>query len=104
MKSGAASGEQQRVNLSCEQCQQRKTRCDKSHPCGSCQKANIECTAVQRRRLPRGRTATGRARDTELKDRVAQLEAFLASHIAEAGGSFKSNVSVSHSPMLNGPH
>ena len=74
----AGLNEKQKANLSCEQCQQRKTKCDKAHPCGACRRASIVCTAVQRRRLPRGRTATAKGRNVELKGRIARLENLLS--------------------------
>ena len=44
--------EKQMVTLSCEECRHRKTRCDKSYPCGTCQRFNLECHAVRRCRFP----------------------------------------------------
>lgn len=78
LKSRASPRESQAVKLSCEQCQQRKTRCDKEHPCGTCQRVGLKCTLVQRRRLPRGRTGIGIGKDGDLKDRVARLESLLS--------------------------
>nr|POE65101.1 c6 finger domain transcription factor nscr [Quercus suber] len=67
-----------RVQLSCEQCQRRKTKCDKTTPCCACRKAGLHCTSVQRHRLPRGRSGNSRANasvNAALKDRVNKLEA-----------------------------
>ena len=51
-KARNAPSEKQKVVLSCEQCRQRKTRCDKSNPCGACQRSHLECHVVRRCRLP----------------------------------------------------
>nr|POE76209.1 c6 finger domain transcription factor nscr [Quercus suber] len=67
-----------RVQLSCEQCQRRKTKCDKTSPCHACRKAGLNCTSVQRHRLPRGRSGNTKANasiNAALKDRVIKLEA-----------------------------
>lgn len=67
-----------KVTLTCEQCRQRKIRCDKAYPCGTCQRSHIECTLVHRQRLPRGRVGTDNPKDAGLKDRVARLENLIA--------------------------
>lgn len=76
-KARIASSEKQKVTLSCEQCRQRKTRCDKTHPCASCKRSDLECTLVHRHRLARGRAGTDKTKDADLKDRVAKLENIL---------------------------
>jgi len=67
------------AQLSCEQCQRRKVRCNKSVPCSACIDGGIDCTPVQRQRLPRGRTATKRfPRPADLGSRLQQLETAIA--------------------------
>lgn len=46
-----------RAQLTCETCKRRKVKCDKLRPCTACRKANVRCVAVERARLPRGRSA-----------------------------------------------
>lgn len=46
-----------RAQLTCETCKRRKVKCDKLRPCTACRKADIRCVAVERARLPRGRSA-----------------------------------------------
>lgn len=48
----APPAEKRKVTLSCEQCRQRKTRCDKQYPCAACQRSHLECHVVRRCRLP----------------------------------------------------
>lgn len=67
------------VQLSCQGCHRRKTRCDKLVPtCTSCQQSGAVCVPVQRARLPRGRgpKLIDRISDRELdlRDRVHMLE------------------------------
>ncbi|KAI6820635.1 hypothetical protein KC332_g4229 [Hortaea werneckii] len=64
----------QAARLSCEQCQARKTKCDKNLPCSACVKAGHQCTPVQRQRLPRGRSGKARSREDALKARIGRLE------------------------------
>ncbi|KAF4222184.1 hypothetical protein CNMCM8980_010497 [Aspergillus fumigatiaffinis] len=45
------------ARLTCETCKRRKVKCDKRRPCTNCRKAGIHCVAVERARLPRGRSA-----------------------------------------------
>ncbi|KAF3406482.1 Transcription factor vrtR2 [Talaromyces pinophilus] len=45
------------AQLTCETCKRRKVKCDKLRPCTACRRANIHCVAVERARLPRGRSA-----------------------------------------------
>lgn len=62
------------VRLSCEQCRRRKTKCDKGAPCSACKNAQLSCTAVQRARLPRGRTGRPQNKSTILQSRLSRLE------------------------------
>ncbi|GAM35584.1 histone deacetylase [Talaromyces pinophilus] len=61
------------VKLSCDECRQRKTKCDKGSPCSACKHAGTNCTTVQRARHPRGRSGNTKKK-TVLESRVAQLE------------------------------
>lgn len=45
------------ARLTCETCKRRKVKCDKLRPCTACRRAKIHCVAVERARLPRGRSA-----------------------------------------------
>lgn len=67
------------VALSCEQCQRRKTRCDKISPCSACVKAGISCASVKRHRLPRGRSGNKALGRPALRDRIGRLEAIVSS-------------------------
>ena len=62
------------AKLSCQQCRSRKTKCDKDVPCSACRNAGISCTALERARLPRGRSGKTRNTNTILDTRVARLE------------------------------
>ncbi|KAI0887877.1 uncharacterized protein GGS22DRAFT_197815 [Annulohypoxylon maeteangense] len=69
--------------LSCELCQRRKVKCDKSNPCSSCVKSGTTCVPIYRKRLPRGRHVHPRSSTTahsneELRDRILRLEALVA--------------------------
>lgn len=84
----------QKVKLSCERCQQRKVKCDKDSPCGACRRAGLDCTAVHRQRLPRGRNVKRTGKETDLKDRVARLEKLLR----RGGSGLGSQYSLSEAP------
>jgi hypothetical protein len=62
------------VRLSCVQCQQRKTRCDKLVPCTACTKTGLQCCVVHRTRLPRGKSAKSRIKSISLDERISRLE------------------------------
>ena len=62
------------VLLSCEQCRRRKTKCDKRAPCTACKSVGLNCNAVQRARLPRGRSGIVKNKSTMLETRVARIE------------------------------
>lgn len=62
------------VPLSCEQCRRRKTKCDKAAPCSACKNAGIACNAIQRARLPRGRSGKVQNKNAMLNARVAHME------------------------------
>ncbi|KAL3471080.1 hypothetical protein BJX99DRAFT_238163 [Aspergillus californicus] len=64
-----------RARLTCQSCARRKVKCDKGSPCGNCVRNNIPCIAVERRRLPRGRTRRPKAEHAQnLSDRLRKLE------------------------------
>lgn len=65
------------AQLSCQQCHDRKKKCDKTAPCSACLRAAIPCTPVQRSRLPRGRSGNKKSGKSALKDRVGRLEAII---------------------------
>lgn len=65
------------VQLTCEQCKQRKTKCDKGSPCSACRAGDLTCTPVQRARLPRGKTGKGRSKNAALESKVARLESLV---------------------------
>ena len=97
--------EKQKVTLTCEQCRQRKTRCDKSYPCAACQRSHLDCTLVHRHRLPRGRVGIDNPKDANLRDRVARLEKFLtdlqsSGHLKAAEQPDRSKQKASHCPTL----
>lgn len=65
------------VQLSCEQCKRRKTKCDRSSPCSACRAGGLTCISVQRARLPRGKTGKGKGKNAALEDKVARLESLV---------------------------
>ncbi|KAF2767549.1 hypothetical protein EJ03DRAFT_383892 [Teratosphaeria nubilosa] len=66
------------AKLTCQQCQQRKTRCDKRQPqCSACERAGLNCVAVQRQRLPRGKSGNVKRGDPAVKARIARLESLV---------------------------
>ena len=79
------------VRLSCEQCQRRKTKCDKKVPCTTCKSAELSCIAVQRTRRPRERS--GKSKTIILKTRLARIEGLvkqLEVHISVIGSKIES--------------
>ncbi|CAN9314268.1 unnamed protein product [Alternaria alternata] len=63
--------------LACQQCKSRKIKCDKGAPCSACRNSGLSCHAVQRARLPRGKTAKGSTSNRDLAARVARIEILL---------------------------
>lgn len=63
--------------LACQRCKQKKLRCDKGAPCSACRTSDHVCHAVQRARLPRGKSGTTRSHKKLLETRVARIEALL---------------------------
>jgi hypothetical protein len=70
-----------RAQLTCETCKRRKVKCDKLRPCTNCCKAGIQCVAVERARLPRGRSAKKKNKEAspDLSGRVSILEGLIQS-------------------------
>ena len=65
----------QRLGAACEECRRRKLRCDGQQPqCGICQESNLVCEVTQR-----GIRGPKKGVLKALRDRVAELEAMLAS-------------------------
>jgi hypothetical protein len=63
--------------LACQQCKQRKIRCDKGAPCSACKNAGRNCHTVQRARLPRGKSAKARSQNKMLETRLSRIEDLL---------------------------
>jgi hypothetical protein len=63
--------------LACQRCKQKKLKCDKGAPCSACRKVDLVCHAVQRTRLPRGKSGTTKTHNKLLETRVARIEALL---------------------------
>ncbi|KAH8898254.1 hypothetical protein GQ53DRAFT_837208 [Thozetella sp. PMI_491] len=66
--------------LVCQQCKRRKTKCDKDSPCGACRAAGLNCRAVQRARLPRGRSGKARGKNEVLEARISKIEELMSRH------------------------
>ncbi|KAJ8612410.1 hypothetical protein MRB53_037451 [Persea americana] len=64
-----------KAQLSCEQCQRRKVKCNKAVPtCSACHAAQISCSPISRQRLPRGRSGRSKNSKASLADRLSRLE------------------------------
>ncbi|KAJ5413824.1 hypothetical protein N7509_000451 [Penicillium cosmopolitanum] len=66
------------VQLACEY-RRRKVNCDKLSPCSNCERHGVQCIAVRRARLPRGRTnnrATGQTDTSKsaIMERMDKIE------------------------------
>jgi hypothetical protein len=73
-----AAGIEDLPRLSCKACRERKIKCDKLTPCSNCQRSDVICEAVNRKRLPRGRhVRQERTGSLDLRARVQQLEALV---------------------------
>ncbi|KAI9688000.1 MAG: hypothetical protein M1820_010340 [Bogoriella megaspora] len=90
----------QEATLSCEQCRNRKIKCDKTSPCSGCLRSGLKCVQVQRARLPRGRTAVSKRRDQDLNDRIKKLEGLIS---GLARGSSRSQSEYSSSSTTGTP-
>lgn len=71
---------------SCVTCRKRKVRCDKTHPCNNCRRANIECVFPAPGRAPRKPRKAGDGRDKELLERLRKLERVVKGLGAEVPG------------------
>lgn len=99
------------ARLMCETCKRRKVKCDKLRPCTNCSKAGIQCVAVERPRLPRGRSAKKKKGPQEdppnLSGRVSMLEELIQSLLNDRvqsgpGSSSPLPLSLAHSPLPSG--
>lgn len=80
----------QHIRLACQACQRKKVnnpaepevdptaltlakiKCDRTFPCGQCQRSNLQC--AQSTRKPRAKRVGKRAVDSELRSRITKLE------------------------------
>ncbi|OJJ02022.1 hypothetical protein ASPVEDRAFT_131375 [Aspergillus versicolor CBS 583.65] len=98
------------AQLTCETCKRRKVKCDKLRPCTNCSNAGIQCVAVERARLPRGRSAKKKKRPQEepgnLSGRVSMLEGVIQSLLDGRAQSSESTfplpLSLAPSPLPSG--
>ena len=70
-----------RTPASCTLCRRRKVKCDRTVPCGNCQRSKAECVPFIPSRAPRGRQG-GRKRkrgEGEILERIAKLEGLVKS-------------------------
>lgn len=70
---------------SCNTCRQRKIKCDKSQPCGACQRAGVQCVFPSRVRASRVKKGAGQARNSELLQRISRLENLVHKVEAQTG-------------------
>ena len=83
--------------LSCENCRNRKVKCDRLDPCTNCVKSGVVCVPVQRLRLARGRHVNSLRRATaaqginletkELTSRIRKLEELVTNMRSTAVGT-----------------
>ena len=66
--------QQQQHALSCTHCRQRKVKCNKSHPCLPCQRANLECVFPERARHPKKKKHGAKSTNDELLARLSRME------------------------------
>ncbi|CAK1357718.1 unnamed protein product [Cercospora beticola] len=78
----AASKSANGLHLACRECQRKKVKCDRTYPCGQCEKAGIQCHISTRK--PRAKTGS-RAVDAELRSRIAKLEKLVESFADDDG-------------------
>ena len=84
--SDAQSATSSKAFLSCELCRSRKIKCDKAEGgCTNCKRAGVQCVAISRQRLPRGRKGGRKPAEVELKARVAKLENLVRTLESEKG-------------------
>ncbi|KAF2216665.1 hypothetical protein CERZMDRAFT_80723 [Cercospora zeae-maydis SCOH1-5] len=70
------------LHLACRECQRKKIKCDRTYPCGQCEKAGLPCHISTRK--PRAKTGS-RAVDAELRSRIAKLEKLVESFADDDG-------------------
>ena len=69
-----SSNPSSRPTYSCVRCSDRKVRCDRQNPCGTCVKHNVQCLF---RTLPPPRKKQKRVKEGTLKDKLKRYEALL---------------------------
>ncbi|GAB7363440.1 hypothetical protein MBLNU230_g3714t1 [Neophaeotheca triangularis] len=72
---GDADYQPHNIRLACQACQRRKIKCDRTFPCGQCQRSHLTCESSSRKQ--RARKVNRQAVDSHLKDRIAKLEALV---------------------------
>ncbi|SMR41312.1 unnamed protein product [Zymoseptoria tritici ST99CH_1E4] len=75
------------LHLACRECQRKKVKCDRIHPCGPCSRAGFTCKPSTRK--PRARADKGV--DAELRERILKLERLV--------GTFQGDNSVDEKPI-----
>ena len=80
--------------LACQQCKQRKIKCDKGAPCSACRNAGLSCHAIQRARLPRGKTAKSRSANTNMETRITRIERLLQEYKKVIHSSIRDEVAT----------
>lgn len=83
--------------LSCENCSERKVRCDKGDPCSRCKKTGATCRPVYRQRRARGRHVGG-TENSDLRERLARLEQLLTNQHGQSVDSLGSVASSAPEP------
>ncbi|KAJ5920406.1 hypothetical protein N7516_011264 [Penicillium verrucosum] len=86
-----------RPPLSCEPCRTRKLKCNRSLPCDTCIKRNVEFNCTYASNAVRGKTRTSRER--ALSDRLKRLEDTIQSFVEGENVS-----STNTQPQLEGTH
>jgi hypothetical protein len=83
-----------RPALSCEQCRQRKIKCDRNHPCTQClQSSTPTCTYSDDPRFARGNAGSGQALslnaglDVLIPNRSKNPSSIASTHLSSAGVS-----------------
>ena len=77
------SGLSSRPTYSCIRCSDRKVRCDRQNPCGTCVKHNVQCLF---RTLQPPRKKQKRVKEGNLKDKLKRYEALLQKQGVDPNG------------------
>ncbi|KAK7185955.1 hypothetical protein DPSP01_009894 [Paraphaeosphaeria sporulosa] len=88
--------------LACQQCKQRKIRCDKGTPCSACSRSGLSCHVIQRARLPRGRTAKTRSANTNIETRIVRIEHLLEEYNQKHALPLHPSAQIEDHPVVNG--